>query len=396
MGRKHDIYITLMMCLTVILVLALQPIRWLRLLFSTSVRSLWAGSPIITLPIKAKAERLLGVDARTLVYNTYYITDDFDYDLSKWINKPKIAKFIPFLIILWGCVTLDRLHFFHNRGLLDYGKRRVHPTELALYKLCGIQLFFWTYGADVRMRLQTLQLGSPNLCEYCDAIGKYCICDDVIAKKNWDTIQRYATGVFACGDMIEYTQNSFNDLFFWPLDLGDTDRYKPNYPFANYHTTLKVFHAPNNRALKGTDFLIKAINQLQNEGLPIDLVLIEKVSNKEALMRYGEADLIFDQCLSGFHGYVTLEAMALGKPVMAYIRDPQKYLIDPDACPILNIHVNNIAEKLREITLHRENLAEIGLQGRAYVEKYFSVQAFALRLSRKYTELGVSEKKRVK
>src|SRR5438093_11578125 len=51
-------------------------------------RSLWAGTPILTLPVKAKAERLLGVQADTLVYQTYYITSDFRYDLSKWNRGP--------------------------------------------------------------------------------------------------------------------------------------------------------------------------------------------------------------------------------------------------------------------------------------------------------------------
>ena len=49
-------------------------------------RSLWAGTPILTLPVKAKAERLLGVKADTLVFQTYYITSDFRFDLS-WFNR---------------------------------------------------------------------------------------------------------------------------------------------------------------------------------------------------------------------------------------------------------------------------------------------------------------------
>ena len=54
-------------------------------------RSLWAGTPILTLPVKAQAERLLGVKADTLVYQTYYITSDFRFDLSRWNRGPTWA-----------------------------------------------------------------------------------------------------------------------------------------------------------------------------------------------------------------------------------------------------------------------------------------------------------------
>ena len=42
---------------------------------------------MLTLPIKAKAESLLGVQAESLVYETYYITSAFHYDLSPWMKR---------------------------------------------------------------------------------------------------------------------------------------------------------------------------------------------------------------------------------------------------------------------------------------------------------------------
>jgi len=141
---------------------------------------------------------------------------------------------------------------------------------------------------------------------------------------------------------------------------------------------------------KGTRFLEAAIQELQAEGAPVELVLVERVPNAEALEIYRSADVVFDQCLVGYHGYFALEAMALGKPVMCYIRKPQEYLLAPDECPIINVHVGSLKEKIRAIASDRASLATIGRRGRAYVEKYFSPQAFSQRLARAYRDLKVA------
>src|SRR5688572_19930026 len=49
-------------------------------------RSLWCGTPIINMAVSARAERLLGVHTDSLVYFTYFVTDEFTINLSKWFR----------------------------------------------------------------------------------------------------------------------------------------------------------------------------------------------------------------------------------------------------------------------------------------------------------------------
>ena len=114
--------------------------------------------------------------------------------------------------------------------------------------------------------------------------------------------------------------------------------------------------------------------------------------NQEALDIYRTADVIFDQCLIGFHGYFALEAMALGKPVMCYIRKPEEYLLHPDECPIINTHVDTLKDDLRRLVSSRHELELIGQRGRLYVEQHFSREAFAGRLHETYLDLGILKK----
>ncbi|WP_066377089.1 MULTISPECIES: glycosyltransferase [unclassified Anabaena] len=378
----------------IILVILLSPFRFIyKKLHSSPVQSLWLGTPIITLAFKAKAESLLGVKSKSLVYETYFITQAFDYNLSQWITFPLVGKLCSLLIFGWACIWADRLHLYCDRGLLfSWQPLQINLKELIVYKLLGIQVFFWTYGADVRSQITTQKLGEPNCCTECNLVGQACICNESKRLKYIGKLQQYSTAMFSMGDMIEYTPGSRNDLFFWPVDLDghNRDKYQPNYPQINHNQPLHIVHAPNHRIFKGTHFLIEAVETLQAEGIAIELSLVERIPNAQALEIYRTADVIFDQCLIGFHGYFALEGMAMGKPVMCFIRKPQEYLLHPEECPIINTHIDTLKADLLKLYNSREQLRDIGIKSRQYIEKYFTLEAFAQRLQTAYKDLGIS------
>jgi glycosyltransferase involved in cell wall biosynthesis len=378
----------------ILLAIFTVPLRILRkVTVSKEVRSLWAGSPIITMALKAKSERLLGINSKSLVYSTFYITSAFDYNLSRWYSIPALGKLLPFVVFLWACVFTDRLHFYCNRGLIPSIKPfAFNFPELYVYRLLKIQVLFWTYGADVRSRDTTKLSGEPNCCTECMLIGKACCCDEKSRMIKIERLKKYSDAIFSMGDMKEYTPGSHNDLFFWPIDLKgpDAGKYEPVYPQTDKDKPLRIVHASNHKMFKGTHFLVEAVDNLKAQGILIELILVEKVPNKEALDIYRSADIIFDQCLIGFHGYFALEGMAMGKPVMCFLRKPEEYLLHPEECPIINIHITTLENDLRRFFEDREELRNIGVRGRKYIEKYFTIEAFALRLKKAYDDLGVS------
>lgn len=355
--------------------------------------SVWTGAPIITVAKNCRAERRIGFRSVSVVRTTYYITNEFDWVLDRLAGGSRALTFaleyVAFLVI---CLSARQVHAYFDGGILAPRMRRqFNPLELSAYRLLGVRLFVWTYGADVRTREATWQLGEPNCCTDCTQVGSACICDDASGRLNFERVKAVATACFSMGDMIEYTPGSRNGAFFWPIDL-DADlgrRYQPSFPDETSTAPLRVVHAPNHREFKGSKYLEAAVAALRAEGAEIELVLVERVSNEEALRIYRSADVIFDQCLIGFHGYFALEAMALGKPVMCFIRNPNEYLLRPDQCPIINTHRDTVAEDLRKLIGHRSHLHKLGEQGRRYVEQYYSPDAFASRLRAAYIDLGV-------
>lgn len=374
------------------LVLA-PPLRLVRHSFNKQFNSLWAGTPILTLPLKARAESLLGVNAKSLVYESYGVAKGgFDIHLGRWVRIPVLGRLVPLLTFLYACVTQDRLHFFCDRGLLPVFKPfEINWFELAVYRLLGIQMFFWVYGGDIRTRNATLRLGEPNCCTFCPAVGSACACTDERGRRNYKVISCYATAIFSMGDMVHYTPGSRNEVFFWPIDLATEQgvKYAPVYPDELSQKPIRIVHAANHRAFKGTDFLVNVVEELVGEGYLIELVLVEKLPNELALAHYRSADIIFDQCLIGFHGYFALEGMALGKPVMSFVRSPQEYLLAPNECPIINTSLPTLKHDIAELCRDRGQLHNLGIRGRQYIEKYHTVEAVSRRMASAYGDIGV-------
>ena len=94
------------------------------------------------------------------------------------------------------------------------------------------------------------------------------------------------------------------------LDLRE---FTPQPPSDNPRPL--VVHAPSNRTKKGTQHVIDACAQL-----PVELDIVEGVPHEEARARYARADIVVDQLNAGWHGVFALESMALGKPVVTYLK----------------------------------------------------------------------------
>lgn len=385
-------------CVLAVTMACLFPLLWfvrliLQPVLSRHRISVWTGAPIITLSRKCRAERMIGFKAFSIVRDVYFVSNDFDFVLARIAGKSRVARYIvEFLAFCVVCVVAGQVHAYVDGGLLRQLRRRTfNPIELLAYRLLKIRLFVWSYGGDVRSRAMTATLGEPNCCTNCTSQLVACVCDENIAKRNLDRLRDYATAIFSMGDMAHYTPGSRNDLFYWPIDLDHDSgrRYRVAYPQAVRSGQFRIAHAPNHKEFKGTGYLEDAVRELRSEGFDLTLVLVQGVSNDEALNLYRSADMVFDQCLIGFHGYFSLEAMAIGKPVMCYIRRPQEYLLAPDECPIINTHISTIKDDIRALLQDRSILETLGRRGRSYVERHYSLDAFASRLEGVYVELGV-------
>ena len=134
-----------------------------------------------------------------------------------------------------------------------------------------------------------------------------------------------------------------------------------------------MIHAPTKRNLKGTEPIIEAVNQLKASGLSFDFQLIEGMDHQETMKLIAAADIVIDQLRIGSYGFLSSEAMALGKPVICYIREDLKTKYPADL-PIVYANPDNITTVLRDLMNHPNRWKDLGLRGRTYVQNHHETQ----------------------
>ena len=146
-----------------------------------------------------------------------------------------------------------------------------------------------------------------------------------------------------------------------------------------------VLHAPSSRRRKGTEQVIAAC-----EGLDVDLDIVEGLRHDEARRHYERADIVVDQLNAGWYGIFALEAMALGKPVLSYLRDEAVQETEQALgaeVPIVRITKETLRDRIAEVAGSPDERRRIGASSRAYVEQVHDADKGADRLIEIYRSL---------
>ncbi|MGQ3887472.1 glycosyltransferase [Legionella sp. CNM-1927-20] len=134
-----------------------------------------------------------------------------------------------------------------------------------------------------------------------------------------------------------------------------------------------IVHAPTEPVCKGTSFILRAIDDLKDEGLDFEFKLIKNMHHLEAQQWYREADIIIDQILIGATGVLSLEAMAIGKPVVLNLREDLFSKYYKCELPIINANPDNINKQLKTIIQDYEWRKHLSNSGRLLVEKFHNI-----------------------
>ena len=257
-------------------------------------------------------------------------------------------------------------------------------AELAVLRARRIPVFVYYQGDDVRQ-------GDYSREHYEFSIATrvppeyYTSQSDRWKRKQAALMSKHAAGVYAVNpDLLNVLPSKASFVPYGHVPVRD---WTPRYTQGDRDRVVFA-HAPSNRRVKGIDLILDALAELQSEGYRFDLDLVEGVSNAEALARYEDADVVIDQLFAGWYGGVAVEAMALGKPVVVYIRDSDLGFLPPgmaDDLPFFRATPATIKEDLRRILeLPREELLTRARASRAFAEKWHDPVEIASRVAADY------------
>lgn len=355
----------------------------------------------------AAAERALGADSRCVVIEEAakgFAADEVLASANPSIVQRECARWrLLSRAILWA----DVVHFSFGQSCLvpnafpDLSKINwLNPCSIVWRVYCRV---FWLkdlpflsamgktlavtwQGDDARQHDRSLDLFDISIAaELGD--NYYVPGSDVWKRRTIDKFARYASVQYALNpDLLHVLPAA---ACFLPYASFDINSVRSRPLVFNEKSGLIIGHAPSHRGAKGTQALIDAVSALKLEGYKFELHLIENMDRNEALERYAACDIIVDQLIAGWYGGFGVEAMALGKPVVAYLRGADLSFIPAEMrreLPVINATPNTIVDVLRQLlSSPRPVLRDIGLASRNFVERWHDPRSIAAQTLSDYT-----------
>ena len=259
-----------------------------------------------------------------------------------------------------------------------YYNRIMASIEITLLKLLGRKLFVQFQGDDLRQGDYCIENYSTSIAHQLE--DYYHPNTDKMKRRLYDFFSKNCEKIYCLNpDLLNVADSKAVFLPYSHIDLVEWSAKE-----KNHNKLIRIGHAPSHRGAKGTDYILKVLNELLDEGFRFEIDLIEGVSHAEAKIRYEQLDLMIDQLYAGWYGGLAVEMMALNVPVMAYIRKNDLRHI-PEAMkqelPIINVNEKTLKERLRKFLtsgLNERNI--LGLKSRRFVENYHDPEKIALRL----------------
>ena len=290
-----------------------------------------------------QALRRKGVDARLVVFERGRLHHEADWSLDRHGPLPvRLAQ--QFAAFAKLAPQTDIFHFYFGLTLIP--KSIQFPLLRALRK----KSVFHYLGSDIRGKSRTeLAYGERADAEI---VGSY-------------DAQRWVPNAHVIPPGLDLRP-------FTPVPPSDNPR-----PL--------VVHAPSHREKKGTADVIAALAQL-----PVELDIVEGVPHDEARARYARADIVVDQLRAGWHGVFALESMALGKPVLSYLKPD---VVERSAAgygvriPIVPVTADTLTDAIRPLIESPAQRRELGAASRVYVEQVHDIDRVADRLLDLYRSL---------
>ena len=314
----------------------------------------------------AQAEKELGMDSEVLIVEQNWLQYKCDYNLN--LQKTSFVKRVVKLFSFSKKAKndYDILHFNYGSSLLDFQKLGLVLLDLPFYRKSQ-KLIFTYNGSDAR---------GVHPIEYWDELENpkstlYTSLVKIVKRYKIKKVEKYADHIFALNPdlmhylppkttFLPYSISNWNDIKYYPYEIKDK---------------IKIIHSPTSRELKGSKYILDALENLEKKYKNIEVQIIENIPHAEALKLYEEADLVIDQVLIGWYGGFAVEVMKMGKPVAVYIREedlkfiPQKMAEDLKKS-IINITPFNIEKILGKFIENKQLLLEKSIKVVDYVEKW--------------------------
>jgi glycosyltransferase involved in cell wall biosynthesis len=321
----------------------------------------------------ARAERELGLESTAISLLPHPFGHGVDEVLGRdgdGVVRQSVNRFR----LLRRMRNADVVHFNFGEPVLPFVRRTITGPiatvaralafrDLMLLHRLGTRIVVTFQGDDARQAT----VGGPLIRAVPE---RYTPDRDAARQRTIAAFDRYADAIFFLNpDLADVLPERARFLPYasvdpdeWALRPGDTALDPP-----------VVVHAPSDSRVKGTDRIVEAVSQLEAEGVALRFELLQGASREAVRSALEKSTLVVDQLNAGWYGGFAVEAMALGKPVVAAMDLLGHPCLPPEFCrevPVVHASGETLADRLRSLLASREECERLGRAGRAFVERW--------------------------
>ncbi len=321
-----------------------------------------------------KKNRFLSEIGRLWFYTRFfYHFDIFHYNFGTTLASPPYRSTKK---ITEGIEPFFKGIYYYYTNLLEWG-------ELNLLKLLDKPIFVTYQGDDARQGDYCIDNFEISIATEVNS-NYYSKKTDEEKRQRIKKFDKFSEKIYAVNpDLLWVLPKRAEFIPYAHIDINSW------VPVITKSEKIKLIHAPSHRGAKGTNIILNVIKKLESEHtVNFEFELIEGLSNKDAMERYKKADILIDQLYAGWYGGLAVEFMALGKPVMSYVREKDLVFIPElmkEELPIINVTSDTLYETLSVwLNKPKQQIINQGLKSRHFVEKWHDQEKIAKKLKKDY------------
>ena len=228
---------------------------------------------------------------------------------------------------------------------------------------------------EVRSEFELLDKGA--VCRNCGFSDR---CHDSNIIPNLDRANRYAHisigyGIFAPSRLtVRSMRYKSIDLEVWkPMNHSNTSTAKKIRVVHSHSLESRSAVGLN---IKGSPMIVEIMRRIETEIPHVEFVEVTGLKSKDMIHEQQEADIIIDQLRYGWWGSTGIEAMALGKVLVCYVRPSWKANFlrnypEYSDLPVVSANVDDFYDVMFELLNNDEMINDLKIRSRLFAEAHY-------------------------
>ncbi|MED7787545.1 hypothetical protein [Francisella sp. 19X1-34] len=329
----------------------------------------------------AQAEKKIGLDSTVLIDSNNWLNYKSDICLNLESKNYVYSLYKRLNFFLRIRKKYDVYHFNFGTSLIDTKFFGLYLLDLPFYR--GKKIMTYN-GGDARQNLNRIKD------KFIDKVYEITTYRNErrnkAIRKRIIKVSKYVDHIFSVNpDLMNFLPKDKTTFLPYTIAKWSEIKYIP----YKLNEKIRIVHAPTSREIKGSSYILKALDKLQKKYPIVEVCIIENIAYDEAIERYKYADLVIDQVLIGWYGALAVEVMKMGKPLAVYIRKEDlcfvpKQMAEDVLDTVININSSNVENVLEQYILNKNRLYEKSKKSVEYAHKWHDPVKIAKEVQKVY------------